>query len=225
MLCAFLFISVYLRLLKHNYDTVAWFYDSVARLIFGKAQINAQAYLLAAIPAGAKVFIIGGGSGRVLEDMAKLHPCGLNITFVDASERMIAKAKLRNAGRNQVMYISAAVEQLEFANWGIEFGYDIILTPFLFDNLTQATAIDICQRMDEVLMPGGKWLYCDFENTGKTWQKLLLRTMYTFFRLCCGIKAKRLPEISSFFFSHKYKIIAQKSFYKRFIVAEIYEKN
>ena len=210
--------------MKRSYDAVAWIYDLLAKLVFGKALINAQLYLLKAIPPGANVIIIGGGTGWILEELSRIHPSGLTITYVDASGKMIAKAKKRNTGENEVIFIASAFERLELGNWDIGFGYDIVLTPFLLDNLTEDVVKKICAKVDSLLVPQAKWLYCDFEYTGIFWQKVLLKTMYVFFRICCAVKASSLPDVSAIFFRQQYRIIAHKTFFRRFVVSEIYEK-
>ena len=205
--------------MKHNYDTVAWFYDRFSRLIFGGEQVNAQLYLLRAIPAGTDILIVGGGTGWVLEEIAKIHPSGLTITYVDASAKMVELAEKRNAGDNKVTFIAAPVEETV-----IDRRYDVVLTPFLFDNFTETGAKKLFSVIDEMLGPAGTWLYCDFQNTGLSMHKVILKMMYTFFRLCCGIKATGLPDVASYFTTHQYRNFAEKTFMKGFIVSCIYKR-
>jgi hypothetical protein len=49
-----------------NYNNSAWFYDRLSRMVYGRALINAQVYLLQYVPAGASVLIAGGGTGWIL---------------------------------------------------------------------------------------------------------------------------------------------------------------
>ncbi len=44
-----------------GYDTVSFFYDALARLVFGDAQLKAQASTLHFIKPGDSVLIVGGG--------------------------------------------------------------------------------------------------------------------------------------------------------------------
>jgi ubiquinone/menaquinone biosynthesis C-methylase UbiE len=202
-----------------NYDSVAWFYDRLSRLVFGRALINAQAYLLHAIPANANILIAGGGTGWILDEITMLHPSGLTITYIDASAGMIALSRKRNVGNNKVIFITAQVEDTQ-----LDDNFDIVLTPFLFDNFTKETVASVFTRLNKLLVQHGKWLYCDFQNTGIYWQRALLKIMYTFFRTCTGIKAKQLPDLETYFSRYKYKVTQQKTFFKNFVVAKIYEK-
>jgi len=205
--------------LMHNYDTVAWFYDRLSRMVFGSALINAQLYLLNAIPANAHILIAGGGTGWILEEITKVHPTGLTITYVDASAKMIACSQKRNTGNNKVVFMISQVEAAPINN-----KFDIVVTPFLFDNLTEEAAQSAFSCLDKLLIPHGKWLYCDFQSTGIYWQRTLLKTMYIFFRAFSGVKAKRLPLVETYFSKRQYAVTAQKTFFKNFVVSYIYEK-
>ncbi len=59
-----------------NYNNSAWFYDSLAGLVYGKALVKAQVYLLQYIPADSNILIVGGGTGWILMN---LHACTLPV--------------------------------------------------------------------------------------------------------------------------------------------------
>lgn len=204
--------------MKRNYDTIAYIYDRFAALVFGAAQVDAQAYLLTAIPRGARLLIIGGGTGRILEDLARQYN-SLSITYIDASAKMIAQSRLRNMGGNTVELICGDVaEVLPQKN------FDVIFTPFLFDNFTQQQAEQVGSMVYDRVCEGGLWLYCDFRKTEVWWQSILLRTMYLFFRAVCGIRATRLPDVSAVFTAERYSEAGRAYFCKGFIESVIYKK-
>ncbi len=205
--------------LKRNYDTIAWFYDRLARLVYGKTLVQAQQFLIKAIPANTNVLIVGGGTGWVLEEILKIHTAGLNITYVDASAEMIARAQKRNAGKNTVGFIAAPIE-----NAGIVGTYDVVLTPFLFDNFTDDSLRKIFSFIDAHVAADCMWLYCDFQNTEVLWQKTLLKVMYIFFRVSCGIEASCLPDAGAYFTRFGYQIKNQKGFMNGFILSAVYER-
>jgi len=202
-----------------NYNTIAWFYDRLASFIFGKTLINTQLFLVNAIPPASRILIVGGGTGWILEEIAALHPVGLSVTYIDSSSKMIALAKKRKCGANQVTFITGTIEAVKLTG-----PFDIILTPFLFDNFTNKTLQKIFAGINAHLKPKGLWLYCDFHNTEVFWQKFLLKIMYLFFRLFCGIEATRLPDADACFAANHFKIAKQKTFMNGFLRACIYEK-
>ena len=117
-----------------NYDNSAWFYDRLSGLIYGKAIIRSQVYLLKYIPAGANILIVGGGTGWILEEITKIHPSGLKIIYVEISAKMMALSRKRNIGNNEVSYINESIENVPGP-----VNYNVVVTPFLFDNFTEQT--------------------------------------------------------------------------------------
>jgi ubiquinone/menaquinone biosynthesis C-methylase UbiE len=202
-----------------NFNNSAWFYDRLSRLVFGRAIINAQVYLLQHIPKNAKVLIVGGGTGLILEEITKLQPSGLNITYVEVSVKMIAISKKRNIGHNRVIFINEAIENVD-----IPPGLDIVITPFLFDNFTEQTLQKVFKNIHALLKPGGLWLNCNFQLSGKWWQRFLLKSMFLFFRLICSIEASQLPAINKQFEAHDYTAIAQQTFFGDFIISKVFIK-
>lgn len=202
-----------------NYDNSAWFYDKLSRLVYGDALIKAQVYLVQFIPENATVLIVGGGSGWILEEIAKIHPAGLRITYVEVSSKMIALAKKRNAGGNEVTFSNKAVEDLSF-----ETGFDLVLTPFLFDSFSYQTMKSVFEHIHALLRPAGIWLYSDFRSTGKWWQQVMLKTMLKFFKLVCNIEASQLPDVEGQFESHRYRVVEGRSFFDDFVISTVYRK-
>jgi ubiquinone/menaquinone biosynthesis C-methylase UbiE len=201
-----------------NYDNSAWFYDQLSHAVFGGAIVRSQAFLLPYIPTGSTILIVGGGTGWILEEVAKVHPSGLTITYVEISSKMMALSRKRNTGPNKVIFINEAVEELtEHA------GYDVVITPFLFDNFTEQNFRKLFTHIHNSLKPGVIWLNSDFRLSGKWWQQILLRSMLIFFRLICKIESSRLPEIEKCFGQHGYKIIAQRFFFGEFILSTVYQ--
>jgi ubiquinone/menaquinone biosynthesis C-methylase UbiE len=204
--------------LKYNYDTIAWCYDLLAGFMFGKKLRTLQASLASAVPAHATVLLVGGGTGWILEEMAKIHPSGLTIIYVDASEGMIRKAKARSYGDNKVSFVHGDIRDLDVGS------VDVVFTPFLFDNFDDATAAAIFTRLHGSLAPGGIWLHADFENNGIRSHQLLLRVMYRFFRTASGIEASRLPNVTSLFSTHGYTIIKEYTAMRGFIRGTVFRK-
>jgi len=203
-----------------NYDNSAGFYDRLSQIFFGKALVNAQVYLLHFIPANANVLIVGGGTGWILEEIAKIHPSGLHITYVEISANMTALARQKNTGKNQVEFINKPVEEVNTDQL-----FDVIVTPFLFDNFTEDTVEGLFIHMHQLLKADGLWLYTDFQLTGKMWQKILLRSMYLFFGALCNVPTKTLPDTQALFDKYGYKKIVTKTFFGDFIISKMFKKS
>ncbi len=200
-----------------NFNNSAWFYDRLSRLVYGNSLVNAQLYLLSFIKPGSRVLIVGGGTGWILEELTKIHPSGLLITYVEVAAAMMDLSKKRDIGGNEIVYIQNVIEQVNLTP-----GFDAVITPFLFDNFTEQTLKTVFTYIHTTLKPGALWLNADFQLTGKWWQQFLLKSMFVFFRLICGIEAGKLPEIKTCFISNSYTLVDERTFYSDFIVANIY---
>ncbi len=207
--------------MSNNYNKIAGVYDFMSRLIFGNAIVDAQVCLLEYVPANSSVLIAGGGTGWILEELAKLHPQGLAIDYVEASSAMIALAQKRGCKKNQVNFIHQPVE-----NYITENRYGIILTPFFFDNFSEDKIQAIFSKLNALLKNDGIWLFADFvyaKNKNPLWQKLLLKTMYFFFRATCCIEAGKLINMD-IYFAGGYSKIFEAYKYSRFIKSTVYKK-
>ena len=198
-----------------NFNNAAWFYDALARLVYGKALVNAQVYLLKHITPNRRVLIVGGGTGWILEEISKIHPSSMDITYVDVSANMMALARKRNAGANKVTFITGAIEDTVITTQ-----FDTVLTPFLLDNFTEENLNKLFNHIHQSLKPGGLWLNTSFQLSGKWWQSVLLKTMFVFFKVLCGIEASKLPPINQCFEQYGYKLIDEKAFFGGFIISK-----
>jgi ubiquinone/menaquinone biosynthesis C-methylase UbiE len=208
--------------MQDNYDNIAFAYDDLSRLIFGKAQINAQTALLPYIKNGDRILIAGGGTGWILDEITKIHPAGLEIVYIESSHKMISRSEKRYSGLNKITFIQQPVEDIHLNQ-----NFSVIITGFFFDNFELRKAESIFNYLDSLLDSGGRWLFIDFKsNPGKRyiWQHLMLKLMYFFFRLVCKIEATHLADMAPIFKRADYKTIFEKSGYGNFIHSTVYEK-
>lgn len=208
--------------MRNNYNFIAPYYDTISKVVFGKTIFHAQTCLLSTIHANSSLLIVGGGSGWILEEIAKLHNDGLEIIYIESSEKMIALAKERKYNHNNVSFICLPIQEYQTLQQ-----FDYVFTAFLFDILTEEKINSAFAKIHPLLKTGGKWLYADFiptNSTKKNWQKMLLKIMYLFFRIVSRIDAKRLTDMAPYFKTANYQPVFTKWHYKNFIQSVIYEK-
>ena len=99
--------------MRNNYDNIASSYDLLSRLVFFRSQVKAQIEQLKYIPEGSNVLIAGGGTGWILEEIAKIHPSGLSITYVEISAKMLEISQKRNTKANTITYIRSSIEDFK----------------------------------------------------------------------------------------------------------------
>ncbi len=205
-----------------NYDKIASVYDPLSRLVYGKSIVRAQLFLLGHIPAGSRILIVGGGTGWILEEISRLHPAGLVIDYVENSANMIALSQKRHYGTNRVNFIFLSVEYYSTTDT-----YHVFFTPFVFDNFTGQKTAPVFEHLNQMLKPGGVWLYADFvcdDNNGRLWQKMLLKMMYLFFKITCNIETDHIVHMERYYRQANYQLISASGFYFGFILAAAYRK-
>jgi cyclopropane fatty-acyl-phospholipid synthase-like methyltransferase len=125
----------------------------------------------------------------------------------------------RDCGNNKVFFINKPVEEVVFTE-----EFDVIITPFLFDNFKEETLQRVFAHLNHQFKTGGLWLNTDFRLTGKWWQNVLLKSMFLFFRTICGIETSVLPDIERQFRQCDYQVVAEKSFFGEFVSSTVFEK-
>jgi ubiquinone/menaquinone biosynthesis C-methylase UbiE len=205
----------------NNYNSIARSYDALSRIIFQNAIVKAQAHLIRFINDDDKVLIAGGGTGWILEKISELKKKNVLIVYVEKSSAMISLSQKRNYKNVHVEFVHDAIEDYQTSEM-----FDVILTAFLFDNFLKDKIASVFAKLDGLLKQNGIWLYADFINNrakSKIWQKMLLKTMYLFFRLTANIETQQLIDMQPYF-SKKYQMFSQQFFFSHFIWSAAYKK-
>ncbi|MEQ9301210.1 MAG: class I SAM-dependent methyltransferase [Cyclobacteriaceae bacterium] len=206
-----------------GYDRIAGYYDSLARVVFGKSIALAQRHGLPEITPGSHILIVGGGTGQVLEYLAECRLSELKVDYVEASEAMINSAKHRTLNNVSVDFIHQPVDQLSQKKT-----YDVIITQFFLDSFEGSDLENVFSLLHNRLKEGGIWIIADFQiinDWRKIWQKFLLSIMYLFFTVTVGLKASRLEDFSTHFMRLGYHLNTSQSYYASFIFASTYQKS
>ena len=207
--------------MDNNYDKIAGHYDALSRLVFFKSQVNAQINQLQYIPENSSILIAGGGTGWILEELTRVHPSGLKIIYVEISGKMIALSQKRSFKDNHVEFINLGIEDFK-----TDLIFDVILTPFLFDNFAEERAVKVFNQLNTHLKKDGLWFLVDFSlNTtnGNWWKWLLLKSMYSFFKLLGIVEANKLINMDPYFLKAHYQIVEERLYYGGFIKATIFK--
>jgi len=122
----------------NNYDRIATNYDRLSRLVFGKSIIRAQQALLPFVSSPARILIVGGGTGWILEEIAKHCPSGLAIDYVEISSNMLDLARRRDCRENQVTFVHTGIE-----DYAAPMKYDVVRT----DQSVRETVVDVAERL------------------------------------------------------------------------------
>lgn len=196
-----------------NFDSIAPRYDALARRIYGEAIRDAQAYFLPLISPSAKVLILGGGTGWVLAEVLKMRP-DLTVCYIEASAEMIrlSRARFMHGEDRGVHYIHGTESAIP-----AHVKFDVAITAFYFDLFSPATLRGVIAKIQRAMVPGGLWLASDFVANRVLWQRMLLWSMYRFFRGLCGIEAKALSPWETLMSATDMKAEQEQYFFRSFI--------
>ena len=214
------------RLPESGFDRAAPFYDRLARLVYGNALEQSQQALLPFIPNHARVLVIGGGSGWLLEQLL-LTGKKLDILYLDASPAMLRRAKQRYGqlipSHTCTVTFRLGTEQA----LGPQDQFEVIITPFLLDLFPPERLKRLMATLAAALLPNGNWLFADFwpvQQPPPLWQRLLIRSMYTFFGAISGVEARKLPEYGSFFRQLGFRQQYSSSFCHGMVQAKVFSR-
>lgn len=203
-----------------GFDRVAPFYDALARLVFGNVLNEAQAAFLPVVMPEAKILIVGGGSGWLLEQI--LTTCApRKVVYLEASGRMLHRARRRVREDGRVHFRHGTERSLL-----PDEQFDAVFTPFVLDLFSEKRLVGhLLPSLYAALRPGGKWFCTDFFRPDTAWKAFLLQSMYRFFRLTASIEARRLPDWPRLLEEElRLSRVADRLFWKGFIRSGVWEK-
>ena len=199
-----------------GYDSIARFYDLLARLVFGKSIALAQTHFLKEIPFLANVLVVGGGSGWWMKEFLRSRP-HCKIVFIDLSAEMIRLAREGVQEDKRISFRCGSEESItEVAT------FDVVITFFFLDLFSSDSLPFLVRRISESLKPGGLWLVSDFVET-RWWHSALLSAMYRFFRFTTGLQNQSLPDWNEILLKNNLRPIDHKTFYSDFIKSGLYQ--
>lgn len=202
----------------NTFDRIAWVYDGLARLVFGRSVVNAQLQYLSCIKEKSSVLILGGGSGQVAEELIRRCPSA-HIWYIEASSQMISLTQLRNIPQQNITFIHGTEESIPE-----NCVFDAIITSFYLDLFPDTAQRKIIKKITSFLAPEGTWLVADFVDERKIWQRFLLKVMYSFFRVVSKIQATELVDWRKNMCSQGMTKVEATPFFGGFITSVLYKR-
>ncbi len=200
-----------------DFNYIAGFYRTLKRLVFSRSLQRAEQFYLDRIPADARVLVIGGGDGEILnaiQDPGK----NLQVDYVEASSRMVGLAKKQKAAAGVSFHCT------DIRNYEVRQPYQVLITPFFLDCFTDAELEVLMPELTRMVEPGGIWLFTDFMRSPILRYRLLTKFMYLFFRVVAGIRAGELPDFDRHFARTGLQMIRSTSWKHGYIESRMYRK-
>lgn len=169
----------------NDFNRIAFIYDRLAKLVFGNSIVESQRYFLNRIPNHVEILILGGGTGWILTELLRVKP-DVKVCYIEASSKMISMARTKI--NSSIQFIHGTENDIPERSQ-----FDVVITNFYLDLFTDESMGQALTKIKKTLRPGGQWIATDFVNTN-CWQDLMLKVMYSFFRMSTNIEARKLPH-------------------------------
>ena len=177
---------------RPDFDLIAHPYKFLEYLTLGSSLQRCRTYFLSQLLQQKSALVLGDGDGRFLAELLTSNPT-LQAEAVDTSRAMLHLLTTHcapNRRRIQTHHTSA----LTFVPTQT---YDLVVTNFFLDCLTQAELNRLVRNLTPHLEPGALWLVSDFRiptNRIRPLARVLVRILYYAFRLLTGLRTTQLPD-------------------------------
>jgi SAM-dependent methyltransferase len=188
-----------------NFDVVAPHYDWFEAFSAGNRLQRSRVAWLGKLAGCRRILSVGEGHGRFAEACAARFP-GAELTCVEASRGMLARAKARTARSPGAI----AWEHADVRQWTPMGTYDAIVSCFFLDCFARDELEQVVRKLATVAAPNAVWLISDFNVPDRglpRWRaKAVHALMYGFFRAVVGLPARRLTPPDRFLAEHGFSL-------------------
>lgn len=178
-----------------NFDRVARPYRWLEYLTFGPALQRCRTHFLPQLADRRAALVLGDGDGRFLARLLATNHT-LEADAVDTSAAMLRELTRRTSSASPRVRAHRA-DALCFAS---PRNYDLIVTHFFLDCLTQAEVESLAHRLALQSSQNAFWLVSDFRipTSPMHWPaRALIRLLYIAFRFLTGLRTTALPNYAA----------------------------
>ncbi|WP_158794669.1 trans-aconitate 2-methyltransferase [Granulicella sp. L60] len=181
-----------------NFDPIARPYHWLEHLTLGPILQRCRTHHLPALTHAKNALILGDGDGRFLARLLAQNPY-MQADAVDTSAAMLHLLRQNCADASPNTQTRLRTHQTSALTFTPPHPpYDLVVTHFFLDCLTQPDLEALITRITPHLAPNALWLISDFRiptsNPMRLPAKLLIRTLYLAFRILTGLRTNKLPD-------------------------------
>ena len=209
-----------------RFDRVARLYRMMEYLSFGPMLERCRYHHIRTLIRARRALILGDGDGRFLARLLAAAP-HLRADAIDASSAMLHLLRNRVAKQgNQDRLTVTCADACRFDP--PSGGYDLVVTHFFLDCLTDAETERLIPRIRPCLAPGARWLVSEFQipDAGPVQRGIargLISGLYASFRLLTGLNVRVIPQWSRHLDRHGFARTATRSWLGGLLVSELWE--
>jgi ubiquinone/menaquinone biosynthesis C-methylase UbiE len=192
-----------------SFDVLAPHYRWMEFVLAGDKLQRCRTAFLDRVTDARDVLIVGEGHGRFLVECRRRLPKA-QITCVDASKNMLnvagAQLERTGAGTQNVAFVHADILKWDPGNTK----YDLLVTHFFLDCFRSDQLEKVIEGLARAAHPRASWLLADFQAPASGLSalraRLILKTMYLFFRAIARLPAKSLTSPDPFIQAAGFKL-------------------
>ena len=178
-----------------KFDHLAPVYRWLEWLTFGPYLQRARGAYIDSAGGARRGLVMGDGDGRFTA-MLLARNRSVRVDAVDVSEAML-KSLQRRAGADAGRLTT---QRVDLRHWNPEPGarYDLVVTHFFLDCLTDEEALALAGRVRASTDGGALWIISEFAVPAGVYGRLIARPvialLYLAFGLLTGLRVRRLPD-------------------------------
>lgn len=176
-----------------NFDRIARSYALLEKLTFGNALANCRFRFFDQIQSARKALVIGDGDGRFVAAMLAQNQ-HLSVDSVDISAEMLRLQSLRSDQSQRLTLHQADARCFTPPSEG----YDLIVTHFFLDCLTQPELDCLVKRLNAHTICNARWLLSEFaipqRGVARLIGRVLVPALYLVFRILTGLRVAQIPD-------------------------------
>jgi SAM-dependent methyltransferase len=208
-----------------DFNLIARPYRWLEYLTLGRSLENCRNYFLSHLLNCRRALVIGDGDGRFLAQLLTRNT-HLHADAVDTSSTMLQILNQRCEAAIPDANTRLDCHQFDALTFPLDGSYDLIVTHFFLDCLTQSELALLIHRIAKHTDPGALWLISDFRIPPGPMQipaKLLIRSLYLAFRLLTGLRTTRLPDHATPLFKAGFVRIAHQHRLAGILTVELWQ--
>jgi ubiquinone/menaquinone biosynthesis C-methylase UbiE len=178
-------------LTQPNFNAIARPYRWLEYLTLGPTLQHCRTHHIPSLLDQKNALILGDGDGRFTSELLAANP-HIRATVIDISRSMLDLLEARNT-QHASRLTSIHTNALIFTSTQT---YDLVVTHFFLDCLTQLELEALIHRLTPALQPNALWLISDFRIPAGPMRlpaQLLVRSLYLAFRILTGLRTTQLP--------------------------------
>jgi SAM-dependent methyltransferase len=182
-----------------NFNRIARPYRWLEYLSLGSALENCRTHYLPQLLDRRHALVLGDGDGRFLAELLASNP-GLHADAIDTSTTMLQLLRQRCEAATPNAATRLRTHHANALTIPLEDSYDLVVTHFFLDCLTQPDLDTLITHINPTLTPGALWLISDFRVPNGLMRlpaRVLVRTLYLAFRLLTGLLTTHLPDYAT----------------------------